>query len=256
MFCRRQTHRLIKGSAGRLVAGIVLTAVAAFGCGGRGRLAGPPRPDYTDRTDDLRSLARWFAPILYLHPDEPFDIVAVIPVFNPRRPIVAYHVFFEDDAMLAGRGKEVDHEVVWVEYDPLSLKVVDVPTLWHRTVLRTDTCALDVESPGQRPRICVQWGQHGMLPLGWEILVSARPRLELIMHYNLIRYINRIPIVSPEEPTIAFSGSYEDYLTFTRRTDTLPYVEAQDIITAEDCADALRLRIGKSFYFKKQWPDW
>lgn len=235
---------------------VLLMAVLSLVCGKQGRDPARPASVHSDRMGDLHTLALWFAPILYLHPDEPSEIMTVIPVFHPTKPIVAYHIFFDDDAFLAGRGKDIDHEVVWVEYDPINLKVEDVLTLWHRTVLRTDACVLDARRPEQRPRISVQWGQHGMLPLGWENLTSARPRLELRMHYNLARYINRIPLASPKRPVIAFAGSYEEYLTFTEAVDTSIYIEERDTVIAEDCEGELRLRIHQSLSIKKQWPDW
>jgi hypothetical protein len=204
---------------------------------------------------DHACLASWFAPVLYFNPDEPSGIITVIPVFHPSQPTVAYHIFLEDDAFMAGRGKMVDHEVVWVEYDPVSLKVADVLTLWHRTVLRTDACVVDARSGEHRPRICVQWGQHGMLPYGWEALTTARPRAELKLHYNLAKYVNRIPLASPAESTVVFEGSYEEYTTFSEKVDTADYISPADVIIAGDCEDHLKSRIEPSFSVKKQWPQ-
>jgi hypothetical protein len=62
---------------------------------------------------DRPALGRRFAPILYLNPAEPFGILTIIPVFHPSLPLIAYHVFFEEDALLAGRGKSSDHEIVY-----------------------------------------------------------------------------------------------------------------------------------------------
>jgi hypothetical protein len=242
-------------SPARLISCAWLVLIMALGCGGR-----PGRVEFcledSQAGMDFSALALWFAPILYLNPDEPAEILGVIPVFHPSRTVVAYHVFLDDDTMLAGRGKELDHEVIWVEYDPVTLKVSDVLTLWHRTVLRTDACVLDAQLPGQRPRVCVQWGQHGMLPFGWQGLLTGRPRLELLVHYGLARYINRVPMASPTEPAIVFEGSYEDYVTFTRPVDTLEYVKKQDVVVAEYCDQELHSRFDKSFSMKKQWPDW
>ena len=201
-------------------------------------------------------LAGWFAPELWLNPSEPFELVTVVPVLHPSKPVIAYHMFFEEDALLAGRGRDLDHEVMWVKYDPVTLKIDDVFTLWHRTVLRTDLCTLDARARRQHPRICVQWGQHGMLPFGWEGLLSARPRLELVFHYEIATYLNRIPRISRIKPTVVFRGSYDDYVTFTRTVDTSAYMTGVDAIVAEYCERELEKIIDRSFLHKKQWPDW
>jgi hypothetical protein len=237
-------------------AAVLLTlALGSAGCGvGTGHPAG--LAEYSEQVVPPHVLALWFAPDLYLNPSEPFELVAVVPVLHPSKSLVAYHMFFEDDALLAGRGKELDHEVIWVEYDAVTLKVADVMTLWHRTVLRTDVCASDARIRGQHPRICVQWGQHGMLPFGWERLISARPRLELLLHYEFASYINRIPKASRTKPKVVFSGSYDAYVTFTRQVDTSGYIAEAGVVVAEYCDEELQSRIDGSFMLKKQWPDW
>ena len=213
-------------------------------------------PGYRQQAISYHELAMRFAPDLYLNSSEPFGLVAVVPVFHPSKPVIAYHMFFNDDAMLAGRGKDLDHEIMWVEYDPVTLKVADVLTLWHRAVLRTDVCAPDARLRGQHARVCVQWGQHGLLPFGWESLLTARPRLELLVHYELARYINRIPKASREKPPVAFKGSYEAYTTFSEEVHTSAYVETTEVVVAENSDRDLRSRVPVSIYLKKQWPDW
>ena len=237
------------------VALLATMALGGVGCGvGAGHFPGPP--EYIERTVAPDVLAAWFAPELWLNPSEPFELVTVVPVLHPSKPLIAYHMFFEEDALLAGRGRDLDHEVMWVEYDPVTLKIDDVLTLWHRTVLRTDLCALDGRLRGQHPRICVQWGQHGLLPFGWEGLLSARPRLELLFHYEIATYLNRIPRASRMKPTVVFRGSYDDYVTFTRMVDTSSYISAVDAIVVEYCESELEKIIDRSFLHKKQWPDW
>jgi hypothetical protein len=238
-----------------LVVLLLAMSVLGVGCGG-GHRAAPVLPGPGGPAVAGNLLALWFAPELYLNPSEPFELVAVVPVFHPSKPMIAYHVFFDEDAMLAGRGKDLDHEVLWIEYDPVTLKVVEVFTLWHRAVLTTNACAPDARLRGQHARVCVQWGQHGLLPFGWQDLVSARPKLELRMHYKIVTYVNRIPLASPLKPPVAFKGSYDAYLTFTEVVDTSEYIRKQSPLVAEDADQALRPRIARSFYSKKAWPDW
>ena len=215
----------------------------------------PARPDYTDGAIDLHTLARRFAPILVLHPDEPYRVAAVIAVAHPSKPLVAYHVFFDDDVFFAGRGKALDHEITWVAYDPVTLKATGVFALWHRAVLETESCLMDAKASGQRPKIDVQWGQHGFLPHGWESLVTARPRLELAVHYELARFVNRIPKASARNASVSFGGSYDDYLTFTEKVDTADFIGEGDVVRAERSRRFLESRLGETFLLKKEWPD-
>lgn len=244
------------------VVALVAAAVGSSGsCAGRG--AGGSRTGstsgeaaYIDGASDLDLAASMFAPWLYLNESEPHKIIAVIPVFHPSRPVIAYHIFFDDDVMLAGRGKFADHEIVWVQYDPVTLKVADVLALWHRTVIRTDECVMDARASRQRPKIAVQWGQHGMLPLGWEGLGAARPNLEIKMHYQLARFVNRLPKASTKRPAVAFRGSYADYTRFTEEVDSADYIKPGEAAAIEESEEYLRARLGETFSVKKEWPDW
>ena len=222
--------------------------------------ARPPKsaslvPTYTDAPRHLHLIAVRFAPILQLNPSEPCSLLTVVAVLHPTKPLIAYHVFFDDDVMLSGRGKLADHEIVWVEYDPVSMKIADVQTLWHRTILRTDACLLDAKRGDQRPKIDVQWGQHGMLPLGWQSLEQVRPKLEMPAHFELVRFINRVPKLSPRRPAVTFGGSYAQYATFDRVVDSALYIHEGDEIVAEDPLPFLRSRLATTFTPKKDWPE-
>jgi hypothetical protein len=234
----------------------IVLAFAMLSCGSPGGRSSPARVDYIDGAADLTTVALRFAPVLYLNPDEPFRVVAVIAVHHPSKPLIAYHIFFEDDVFMAGRGKSLDHEIAWVEYDPVTLKIADVFTLWHRTVLRTESCLMDAKASGQRPKIEIEWGQHGPLPSGWRSLVAARPRLELAMHYKVVRYINRLPKASPRKPAVSFRGSYTDFLTFTGKVDAADYLSERSVFKAEHSQEFLSSRLGVTFLPKKEWPDW
>ena len=150
----------------------------------------------------------------------------------------------------------MDHELVWVQYDPVTLKVMDVFTFWHRTVLRTDECIMEAKNNGQRPRIDVQWGQHGMLPGGWSNLQTARPRLELVLHYSLVALMEEMSARDAGADRILFDGSYEAYVRFTKYVDTSTYIREDNIIMMEHPADEISLRIEGSYAEKKEWPHW
>jgi hypothetical protein len=234
----------------------MLFACAMISCGRPGGMPSDESVEYTDGAAPLTTVALRFAPVLFLHPDEPYQVATVFVVFHPTKPLIAYHIFFEDDVFMAGRGKSLDHEVAWVEFDPVTLKVTDVFTLWHRTVLRTESCLMDAKASGQRSKIEVEWGQHGLLPFGWKSLVTARPRLELAMHYEVVRYINRLPKASSMKPAVSFKGSFNDYLVFTEKVDAADYIHERDIVKAEQSLEFLRSRLGTTFVPKKEWPNW
>ena len=235
------------------IAAALAAAVTSMACGGvahRGLLAATECQEATSNRD---ALAVRFAPFLYLNPDEPFEILAVVAVFHPTRPLVAYHIFFEEDALLAGRGKSSDHEIAWVEYDPTTLEVSDVRTLWHRAVLRTEACISDARLSGQRPRLDVQWGQHGILPLGWEEAPSLRTRILLRIHYLFMKHLGGVPGLESKGFDVSFRGSWADYLRFTKPVDVAAYLG--DAVVAEHCEKALAAQLHRTFKVKKEWPD-
>jgi hypothetical protein len=258
MFCSNdKPHESRRGLKTALAGTVLLATVVMSSCGTLGNEQDFSYIEYIDGVADCYSLALRFAPTLYLHADDPYDIITIIPVFHPTKPMIAYHIFFEHDAVLLGR-EDADHEIVWVRYDPITLKTVDVLTLWHRTVLRTDECLMFARTSAQRPTIFVQWGQHGMLPFGWNTLMTARPRLELLVHYHLVRNLNRLPKIGSRGVTISFEGSYEDYVRFTRLIDAREYVRKQAPIVAEYSEVELSSSLPDTLKFKvkKEWPDW
>jgi hypothetical protein len=235
---------------------ILISTIATISCQGPMTSSLRRPPDYIDGAAGLSALAIRFAPILYVHPEEPYHIMGVIAVLHPARPLIAYHVFFDDDAFLAGRGKSLDHEIVWIEYDPVTLKVTDVLTLWHRTVLRSGLPLMETTTPDGRARIDVQWGQHGMLPFGWKELVTARPRLELRMHYELVHNVNRVPKASATKPIVFFGGSFDEYIEFSVPIDAADYIHEPDVVRVEHSLEHIISRTGKTLILKKEWPDW
>ena len=180
-------------------------------------------------------LARRFAPRLYITPSEPYQIKDLIVFIHPEKPLIAYHLMWEDDSIGAGLGADSDHEVAWVEYDPISLKLVNCWVLWHRGILRTDQSVIDAKSHNQRPRIFVQWGQHGMLPVGWDKLTTARPKAELRLHFAIAKSIQTGPYTgSKNVDSLRFQGNYSDYLTFSEFLDSRQYIRPGKVVVGVD----------------------
>lgn len=239
-----------------IAAGTLLLVLATCSCGISHTTDRCWVLEHDNGTVDLYSLSLRFAPFLHLHSKEPYRIVLVIPVFHPRKPLIAYHIIFDGEALRVGEGKSFDNEIVWVHYDPITLKITDVSTYWHRTVLRSDSCVIDARNSDQRPKIDVQWGQHGMLPLGWKHLAAIRPLLELRLYYNLACHLDMIQQAEKDKFPASFKGSYDDYTRFTIRVDVGDYISESDITVAENSQAFLESRLGSSFSVKKDWPDW
>ena len=64
-----------------------------------------------------------FAPRLVLVRGEFFPLKDIAAILHPEKPIIAYHLFWEDDLGFPSDNDPCDHEVVWIEYDPASLRV-------------------------------------------------------------------------------------------------------------------------------------
>ena len=236
-----------------IVAMMMGLAIALSGCG----VAHVPKRTGADTvvhgSVDLTALAKRFAPWLRLNASEPYRVEEVVAVFHPERSLIGYHVFFTSDVVRPHAGTRYDHEIVWVTYDPVTLKIIDAHTYWHRTVLRTNACVLEAQRSSQRPIIDVQWGQHGMLPFGWQSLRTTRPFVELKVHYNLVRYaaVDRFP--NDVEP-LAFPGTYDDYVRFTGLVDLAALIHHDGVAVAISPKLAFRDLLADEFAEKKNWP--
>jgi hypothetical protein len=263
MYSDRLTTQGLRRKRGLVTAAtIMILGLLVLSCGRRERIRLSGIEHYRDGDIGFcrSALVLRFAPRLYMHDADSTEIFEIVPVFHPERPVIAYHLFLGDDALFAGWGKEIDHEILWVEYDPVTFKVADVATYWHRTVLRTDKCTVDAKASQQRPKVFVQWGQHGLLPLGWDDLATARPRAELLAHYGLIKTLPRIPGTQKNvDGPVTFTGSWEEYIRFTREVDVAYYLEKAEIVVSEYPDAELRALIEPKygvFGRKKEWPWW
>jgi hypothetical protein len=210
---------------------------------------------YQEKRPDPFILALRFAPRLYLNPTEPYRIRDLIVIIHPRKPLIAYHLLWEDDSIGAGVGKESDHEIAWVEYDPISLKLVDLWVLWHRGILHTYQSVLEAKGHGQRPKLFVQWGQHGMLPVGWDKLPTARPEAELRLHFAISRSIQVGRYTGAKNVDFPrFQGDYSDYLTFSRLLDLRRYIRPEKVIVGADANAIISRMVSYTTAHKQPWP--
>lgn len=213
----------------------ILSLMSFSGCGQSRQLEPVEVIAYQEEQVTPFELAVRFAPRLYINPSEPYQIRDLIVFIHPEKPLIAYHLMWEDDSIGAGLGADSDHEVAWAEYDPISLKLVNCWVLWHRGVLRTDQSVIDAKSHNQRPRIFVQWGQHGMLPVGWDRLTTTRPKAELRLHFAIAKSIQTGPYTGSKNiDSLRFQGDYSDYLTFSEFLDSRQYIYPEKVVVGVD----------------------
>jgi hypothetical protein len=229
---------------------LALALVGTGACGPHAHI--PPIPTVIPAalapTDPGARLARTLAPLLYLQRDEWFPLERAVAVLHPTRPIIAYHLLWQDDVHGAWIPFTVptDEEVVWVGYDP-SGAPTDLWTYWHGKVLHTDW------RDRGTPAIDVQWGKHGSVPHG--VIESDLPRLRTLNAFYAYHFLflpdillGRITRPGPS----GFFHSYGRYRDFSRTLVLGDSLTA--IVRAEDPREALATVFGKPYSRKTPWP--
>ena len=200
-------------------------------------------------TDPSARLARSLAPLLYLQRDEWFPLQRVVAVLHPSRPIIAYHLLWQDDVNGSWIPFTVptDEEVVWVGFDS-SRAPTDIWTYWHGTLLHADW-----RQRGQ-VAIDVQWGKHGSLPHG--LIESDLPSVKKLNDFYALTWLSLPDIwlgnLTRRGPW-CFCHGYARYRDFSRQ---LPLSERLDLVVkAEDAREALGAVFGKPYSRKTPWPE-
>jgi hypothetical protein len=191
--------------------------------------------------------ARALAPILYLQRDEPFRLERVVAVIHPERPVIAYHLLWQDDAHGAWLPFTVptDQELVWVGYDSTGA-ATDVWTYWHKTVLHSNW-----RDRGQ-VAVDVQWGKHGSLPRGTR--PNQLPIARSLDAFYLLSWMLPdlwLGALAKDGPA-CFCHGYARYLEFTRPMALGSRLDA--IVRTEDPGPALRAVFGVVYSEKLPWP--
>lgn len=232
---------------------VFVTSLAAWltACGPRAHI--PPRPVSVPGAlapaDPDARLAHALAPLLYLQRDEWFPLQRVVAVLHPSRPIIAYHLLWQDDVNGSWIPFTVptDEEVVWVGFDS-SRAPTDIWTYWHGTLLHADW-----RQRGQ-VAIDVQWGKHGSLPHG--LIESDLPSIKKLNDFYALTWLSLPDIwlgnLTRRGPW-CFCHGYARYRDFSRQ---LPLSQRLDLVVkAEDAREALGEVFGKPYSRKTPWPD-
>ncbi|MCI0351638.1 MAG: hypothetical protein L0Z53_19635 [Acidobacteriales bacterium] len=230
-----------------------------------------------EATAEQIALAHRFLPRLYVTPVEPFRLQDFGVILHPSRRIIAYHLFWEDDIDFPEDNDPCDHEVLWVEYSGGKKTITGLSTYFHGRILRGSGQALqDAQAHGERPRVNVQWGKHGSLPLGWEKLpIVANEgdsekkfypvgRPITLLDYNRGTYekLAKEGRRLPEHPLgrrwpKKFVGSWEDFTDFSRLMDPAELLSSRQMIRVSrwNSATINQHFLRYNFRPKTEWPE-
>jgi len=222
-------------------------------------------PPHMASEDDLK-LVEKYAPRLFLNPKEFFKLKDLVAVIHPKKPIIAYNLFWEDDIDYPGDNDPSDHEVIWIEFNKSKGKITGVYTYFHKAILFTEEAVKDANLHDQRARINVQWGEHGSLPLGWEKLhlevtfkkISKRIKIkDMAQRY---RELSK-SIKNPHHPLSRdwpkkFVGSYKDFITFAKYIEIRRFLTKKKMVIISLWPNAVinQYFLNYNYFPKKQWP--
>lgn len=190
--------------------------------------------------------ARQLAPLLLVQRDEPFALERVVAVVHPRRPVIAYHLLWRDDAHGAWIPGTVptDEEVVWVGHDSTGAPT-DVWTYWHGAILHAPW-------RGRQVVVDVQWGKHGSLPHGARPGDLPRGRTLNVFYAFTFAFpdlaLGRLTRAGP----LCFCHGYARYRDFSRPLAAGDRLSA--VVVSGDARAFLRRVFGRPYSEKPQWP--
>lgn len=200
-------------------------------------------------TDAEVEVALRYAPLLFVHRDEPLPLEDVGVVLDPDGPRIAYHLFWDDDIDFPDDNEPTDHEVVWVAYDPTTGRATRLQTYFHGDVV---TQVLD--GPG-RPEVYVEWGKHGSLPRAM-VGGDAAPT-ELRENWAaLVRGTRRAGHPLARGWPEAFAGDLDDYRANAEVVDPVQLIRERRMVATSRWSNAVidQLFLRYNFSAKPGWP--
>jgi hypothetical protein len=236
----------------------------------------PPR----NPTPDELAIARRFAPRIHVTPSEFFPLKDFAVILHPDRPLIAYHFFWEDDIDFPEDNDPCDHELMWVEHADQGRRLKAIWTYFHgRILLGGEAARRDAAEHGGRPRIEVQWGKHGSMPIEWDALpitVSEgdvegkylpppNERLTLKQYneatYKKLSTEGRRLLDHPLGRRLGwperFTGRWTDFVDFSRRVEPLEIFERTKMVKVSrwNSATIDQHFLAYNFRPKTEWPD-
>lgn len=224
-------------------------------------------------------IVRRFAPRLYTTPTEFFPLKDFAAVLHPETRQIAYHLFWEDDIDFPEDNDPCDHEVVWVEFGADKKTLAKFWTYFHGRILEGSAAAIeDARRHSGRPRVNVQWGKHGSLPVGWEKMPIVATQGDAEKQYYPVE--QQITIERYQEGTFRklttegrrlgdhplalrlgwprkFTGTWKDFNNFSRLVEPLDLLEKKRMALVSRWNSAVidQHFLPYNFRPKTEWPQ-
>lgn len=205
-----------------------------------------------------RELILRFAPRLMNVPREFFPLKDIVAIVHPEKPVIAYHLFWEDDLGFPSDNDPCDHEVVWVTYDPATRAVTAIDAYWHGRIVPGSAAAVaDANAHYGRAWVGVEWGYHGSVLFG-------APGTEKVVDDVLRSHWERAhnpPKDRPRDPLArgwptSFTGDFAAFTKFTVSNDPRPMLRERGLAYVSRWANATinRQCLRYNFAAKTEWP--
>lgn len=202
-----------------------------------------------------------FTPVFYVLKDEPFDLLDVIAIHHPTKPLIAYHVFWEDDYDFPDDFEPCDHEEVWVEYDPDTERVTGVATWFHGFIHRTEEAIELANENDGKVEVLIEWGKHGSILRGWEEAIDPITNIPikdvLLKHYESVCNGG----MKPDHPLKqswpkCFERTFEDYIDFIKKIETGELLNRKQMMIKSNYSSAViqQYFLRYNFHPKYDWP--
>jgi hypothetical protein len=234
----------------------------------------PPR----NLNNEEWKLARRFAPRIYVTPSEFFPLKDFAVVLHPTERLITYHLFWEDDIDFPEDNDPCDHELMWVRYSSDRISIEKVWTYFHGRLLDGGEAALaEARANRMRPRVNVQWGKHGSMPVGWEELKIIGDRGDAENKYYPIDKPISLKVYNegtfrklkeegrrlPTHPLgvrggwpAKFAGTWNDFVNFTRLVEPLELLDKNKLaaVSRWNSATINQHFLRYNFRPKTEWP--
>ncbi|MGM0874795.1 MAG: hypothetical protein ACQEWV_08340 [Bacillota bacterium] len=213
-------------------------------------------------TEKEKELIWKFCPILLTNPKECFPLKDIVAIHHPSKPVIGYHLFWEDDYDFPDDYEPCDHEEVWIEYNPKTEVVTNVMCWFHSRVLESGEAVKEAQSNQQRAIIRIEWGKHGSLLCGWENMEEPLTGISLPQWlkdtYDEVKRGGRVPSHPLKRfwPK-GFDGTFDEYTDFLVSVDPLEWFNKKPLMYKTEWVNAVIFTesLLYNFHPKMEWPD-